>query len=59
MVFNTADCDWNAIDAFNDSPEICVEIGFPFGSDERKSVFGAEDEMVMETKMSGRHEVPP
>ncbi len=56
VVFDATNCDRNASKSFNNPAEIGVKVIAPFGFNKPHTVFRAENEMVVKTKMSRRHE---
>src|SRR5437773_7292583 len=52
MIFNATNHQRNAVDPFNNTTEIGMKVWAPVLCDQRHSILGTENEMVVKTEMS-------
>lgn len=55
VIVHASDCVSDAVHAPDDTAEICVNKGAVFVIEQGLAVLGAENEVVMEREMRGRH----
>jgi hypothetical protein len=48
MILNSADNFWHAAHALNDPIEVCTKTWSPFGLNEGSSLFGREDDLIVQ-----------